>query len=130
MTASKVFVIDDDESVRRALKGLIRSLGHDAITFASAEEYLDSGHLLDTSCLIADIHLPGISGIELQERLVKDGHRTKIIFITGFPEEALRERALQAGAVCFLKKPFDDDSLVKCLDRALEAGKNGAAEHL
>jgi FixJ family two-component response regulator len=129
-TASRVFVVDDDESVRRALKGLIRSLGYDVVTFASAEEYLESKHSLDTSCLIADINLPGISGMELQERLVKDGHRTKIIFITAFPEEALRKRALQAGAVCFLKKPFDDDCLVKCLDKALEAAGDGTAEHL
>jgi FixJ family two-component response regulator len=128
--ARKISVIDDDESVRQALKGLIRSLGYDAATFASAEEYLDSAHLLDTSCLITDIHMPGISGIELQEKLMNCGHRTKIIFITGFPEETLRKRALQAGAMGFLKKPFNDDCLVKCIDRALESAGDGTANRL
>ena len=128
--AGNVSVIDDDDSVRRALGGLIRSLGYNVVTFASAEEYLDSGRLLDTSCLITDVHMPGISGIELQERLARDGHRTKIIFITGYDEEALRVRAMQAGAVCFLKKPFDDDWLVECIDRAFESADTGTAKNL
>jgi FixJ family two-component response regulator len=119
--ARTISVIDDDESIRRALKGLIRSLGYDAATFATAEEYLDSEDLQDTLCLITDIHMPGISGIELQERLIKGGHRTKIIFITGVHDDSLRTRALEAGAVGFLKKPFDDDCLVKYLDKALKA---------
>jgi FixJ family two-component response regulator len=124
-----ISIVDDDESVRRALKSLIHSLGHNAATFASAEEYLDSEHLHDTSCLISDVQMPGMNGIELQERLAKDGHWTKVIFITGFPDEALRTRALKAGAVGFLKKPFDDHCLIKYLDEALEAPGTGTPEH-
>jgi FixJ family two-component response regulator len=75
-----ISIVDDDESVRRALKSLIHSLGQNAVTFASAEEYLNSEHLHDTSCLISDVQMPGMNGIELQERLAKDGHWTKVIF--------------------------------------------------
>jgi FixJ family two-component response regulator len=124
-----ISIVDDDESVRRALKSLIHSLGQNAVTFASAEEYLNSEHLHDTSCLISDVQMPGMNGIELQERLAKDGHWTKVIFITGFPDEALRTRALKAGAVGFLKKPFDDHCLIKYLDEALEAPGTGTPEH-
>lgn len=116
-----ISIVDDDESVRLALKGLIRSLGYDAVTFASAEEYLVSERLQDTSCLITDVQMSGMNGIELQEQLARDGHGIKIIFITGFPEETLRKRALEAGAYGFLNKPFDEESLLKCLDKAVEA---------
>jgi FixJ family two-component response regulator len=124
-----ISIVDDDESVRRALKSLVRSLGYDTATFASAEEYLDSEALQNTTCLITDIHMPGMNGIELQKRLVKDGHPAKVIFITGFPEETLRARALEVGAVGFLRKPFDDDCLIKYLDKALEGAGTGATEH-
>lgn len=116
-----ISIVDDDGSVRRALKGLIRSLGYDAVTFGSAEEYLDFDGLQDTSCLITDVQMPGMSGIELQQRLIEGGHSTKVIFITGFPEERLRTRALEAGAFGFLKKPCDETCLIKCLGQALEA---------
>jgi FixJ family two-component response regulator len=116
-----ISIVDDDGSVRRALMGLIRSLGYDAVTFGSAEEYLGFDRLQDTSCLITDVQMPGMSGIELQRRLIEGGHSTKVIFITGFPEEKLRTRALEAGAFGFLKKPCDETCLIKCLDKALEA---------
>jgi FixJ family two-component response regulator len=114
-----ISIVDDDESVREATKGLIRSLGYAAATFASAEEYLRSDHVTNTSCLIADVQMPGMSGIELQDRLISDGHRTPIIFVTAFPEAIIHARALRAGALGFLSKPFDDESLIACLDLAL-----------
>ena len=114
-----ISVVDDDASVREATKGLIRSLGYAAATFASAEEYLDSDHVADTACLITDVKMSGMSGVELQDRLIAAGYRTPIIFMTAFPEERTRVRALNAGALAFLSKPFDDDHLVECLNRAM-----------
>jgi FixJ family two-component response regulator len=115
-----ISIVDDDASVREATKGLIRSLGYSAVTFASAEDYLRSEQVRDTSCLIADVQMPGMSGVDLQYRLIADGHRTPIIFVTAFPEERTRARALEAGAFGFLSKPFDDECLIKCLDKALK----------
>jgi len=114
-----ISIVDDDKAVREATKGLVRSLGYSAATFASAEEYLHSDRVEDTLCLITDVQMPGMNGVELQERLIADGHGTKVIFMTGFSEEGVRARVLKAGAIGFLKKPFDDACLVKCLDRAL-----------
>jgi FixJ family two-component response regulator len=99
-------IIDDDESVRAATQCLLRSLGYVTHTFASAEEFLLSPYVSETSCVIADVHMPKMSGLELQSRLRAKGHRTPIIFITAFPEEKLRARALQGGAVCFLRQAF------------------------
>jgi FixJ family two-component response regulator len=114
-----ISIVDDDESVREATKCLIRSLGYAAATFASAEEYLQSDRVAETSCLIADVQMPGMSGIELQDRLISDGHRTPIIFVTAFPEARIRTRVLRAGAFGFLSKPFNAESLIVCLDMAL-----------
>jgi FixJ family two-component response regulator len=116
-----ISIVDDDESVREATKGLVRSMGYAAATFASAEEYLQSESLQDTACLIADVHMPGMSGIDLQNRLIAEGHRTPIIFITAFPEDGVRARAMKAGAICFMSKPCSDDHLAGCLDRALKS---------
>jgi FixJ family two-component response regulator len=115
-----ISIVDDDESVREATKGLVRSLGYAAATFASAEDFLQSDRLHDTSCLISDLQMPGLSGVELQDRLTAAGHRMPIIFVTAFPEERLRLRALAAGACGFLSKPFSDESLIGCLDAALK----------
>jgi FixJ family two-component response regulator len=122
--AAVISIVDDDESVREAAKGLVRSLGYDAIAFASAEEYLRSDCVQDTACLITDLQMPGMSGAELQDRLIADGRRTPIIFVTAFPEEKVRTRVLAAGAFGFLSKPFNDVCLIECLDRALKG--NGA----
>ena len=116
-----ISIVDNDENIRQALMGLVRSLGYKAATFCSAEEYLRSGRLRDTSCLITDVQMPGITGIELQERLARDGHTTKVIVITGLPDEELRRRALKAGAFGFLRKPFDEGRLIEYLDRAFGA---------
>ena len=114
-----ISIVDDDESVREATKGLVRSLGYVAATFASGEEFLNSGRVNDTSCLITDVQMPGLDGLELQSRLTAMGRHVPIIFVTAFPQERIRARALKAGAFGFLSKPFSDASLIACLDRAL-----------
>ena len=123
-----ISIIDDDEAVREATKGLVRSLGYSAATFSSAEEYLRSDRVKETACLITDVQMPGMNGVELQERLIADGRGTKVIFMTGFSEEKTRARALKAGAVGFLKKPFDDACLIQCLHRALEGDSSPSPE--
>jgi FixJ family two-component response regulator len=117
-------IIDDDESVRIATKSLLSSLGWAVRTFASAEEYLESRTENDTSCLIVDIQMPGISGVDLQSVLTKRGYSTPIIFITAFPDDGIKRRALQAGAISFLTKPFDEMSLIECLEKVLTNGSN------
>jgi FixJ family two-component response regulator len=114
-----ISIVDDDESVRESTKALVRSLGYGACVFASAEEFLSS-NLDDTACLILDVQMKGLSGLELQERLIAQGRRTPIIFITAFPDETIRNRALKAGAIGFLNKPCSDEKLMQCLDAALE----------
>src|SRR5260370_20623931 len=101
-----VSIIDDDESVRLAVKSLVRSLGWMAYTFASAEEFLQSPHVDDSSCLITDLQLPGMNGVKLQSLVLARGCDMPIIFVTAFPEERFQKRALEAGAVGFLTKPF------------------------
>ena len=115
-----ISIIDDDASVRVATNNLIRSLGYTVHTFASAEEFLRSARLDDTSCVIADVQMLAMSGVELQGLLAAQGYRLPFIFITAFPEETIRARALKAGAICFLTKPFDGPTLIKCLGAALE----------
>ena len=123
-----IAIVDDDVSVRDATKHLIRSLGYAAVTFASADEYLRSDCVESTSCLITDLRMPGMSGIELQERLIADGHRIPIIFMTAFFDEHIRSRTLRAGAFGFLNKPFEDKSLIRCLDKALKGDEAGLAQ--
>jgi len=123
-----ISIVDDNESVREATKSLVRSLGYAASTFASAEEYLQSGPVRETSCLITDLQMPGMNGVELQHRLIADGYRTPVIFVTAFPKEKLRTRALEAGAFGFLSKPFDAEHLIECLDRALQEQGAGSAQ--
>jgi FixJ family two-component response regulator len=115
-----IAIVDDDRSVREAAKTLIRSLGYATATFASAEEFLESGRVHDTACLITDVQMPGMSGVDLQDHLAASGHPTPVIFVTAYPEESVRARALNAGAFGFLGKPFTEESLIECLNRALE----------
>jgi FixJ family two-component response regulator len=122
-----ISIIDDDGSVRAATYNLVRSLGYIVHTFASAEEFLRSPHLNDTSCVIADVRMPAMSGVELQAHLLATGHRVPFIFITAFFVESARARALKAGATCFLTKPFDGEALVKCLDDALQGHGEGTS---
>jgi FixJ family two-component response regulator len=116
-----ISIIDDDESVRAATNRLVRSLGFVAVTFASADEFLRSPRLHDTSCVIADVQMPGMSGIELQSILNAEGKNMPIIFITAFPDEGIRARALKAGAIGFLSKPFEGSTLIQYIDDALKA---------
>ncbi|WP_084731810.1 response regulator transcription factor [Microvirga vignae] len=118
-----ISIIDDDESVRVAMKSLVSSLGLVVHTFPSVEEFLQSPYMDETSCLIADVQMPGISGIELQNLLIAQGQHIPIVFITAFPEERLRARLLKAGAVGFLDKPFDEQSLLQCIDMALKRAR-------
>jgi len=114
-----ISIIDDDPSVRLATQSLVRSLGHTAEVFCSAEEYLQSGRVGDSCCVITDLHMPGMSGTDLQDRLIADGHQIPIIFVTAYFEERTLARVMDAGAVGFLRKPFADECLIECLDRAL-----------
>ena len=114
-----ISIIDDDESVRDGIKSLVRSLGYAANTFSSAKEYLRSDGIWHSSCVITDLHMPGMTGAELQEQLIADGFDRPIILMTAYPDDKVRSRALNAGAVGFLRKPFDDEMLIECLTRAL-----------
>ena len=122
-----ISIVDDDRSVRAATYNLVRSLGYTVHTFASAEEFLRSPHLKDTSCVIADVQMPAMSGVELQAHLLAKGRRVPFIFITAFAVESARRQALKAGATCFLTKPFDGEALIKCLDAALEGHGEGTS---
>ena len=113
-----VTIVDDDELVRSALSGLMKLAGFSALAFASAEEFLNSGEQERTGCLIADIRMPGMSGLDLQSKLVRDHYRFPIIFITAQGDEKMQ--ALRAGAVEFLSKPFDDGILLDSVRAALE----------
>ena len=116
-----ISIVDDDESVRESTKALVRSLGYAARTFPSVEEFLCSS-LDDTSCLILDVQMKGLSGIELQERLIGEGRRTPIIFVTAVLDERIRNQVLEAGAIDILSKPFSDERLASCLVSALDGG--------
>lgn len=119
----RVSIVDDDESVREAIKSLIRSVGLGAEVFASAEDFLNSDYRRDTSCLILDVRMPGMSGLELQQQLVSADCPIPIIFITAHAsDEEARARALQSGAVDFLLKPFSEEALLSDVYAALYSG--------
>ena len=119
-----ISIVDDDQWVRKAISALVRSLGYAVATFASAEDFLESARVDDTSCLITDVQMPGLSGVELQSRLIADGRRIPIIGITAIPEESIRTQMLEAGAVGFLSKPFNDECLIDCLTTALKSNNS------
>jgi FixJ family two-component response regulator len=116
-----VAIVDDDDLMRSALQGLLKSAGLLAQSFASAEEFLRSGHQHDTACLITDIRMPGMSGLELQAQLNADHCRIPTIFITAHGDAKMRMQAMRAGAVEFLAKPFDDEALLESVRAALES---------
>jgi FixJ family two-component response regulator len=120
-TKNLISVIDDDESIRRTTTLLIQSFGLRAAAFASAQSFLKSGQLHDTSCLILDIRMPDMNGLELQSELAAAGHDIPIIFITAYGDKGSRGRAMQAGAVAFLDKPFSDEQLLQTVRSALTA---------
>ena len=119
MTKNLISVVDDDESVRRTTTLLIESFGFRAAAFESAEIFLNSGHLHDTSCLIVDVQMPGMDGLQLQSHLAAAGCGIPIIFITAYESRDSRQRAMQAGAAAFLGKPFSDEQLLQIIRSAL-----------
>jgi FixJ family two-component response regulator len=120
-TTKLIAIVDDDDSMRDALGGLLKAVGYPARAFASAEEFLMSGQQRQTSCLIADIRMPGMSGLELQAQLNVERCRIPIIFITAHGDAKMRLQALRAGAVEFLSKPFDEEVLLESVRAALES---------
>ena len=114
-------VVDDDESIRESVPGLIEEFGYAARAFSSAEEFLSSGAIDETSCLILDIAMPGMSGPELHLELKRRGEKVPVIFITGQKDEAIRTRLLKQGAAGFLLKPFSDTALLAAIKTALQA---------
>ena len=116
-----IAIVDDDEAVRDGTETLLRAYEYNVSTFGSADEFLNSEQINDTSCLVTDVQMPGLSGLDLQDRLIASGHRIPIIFITGHPEEKLRMRAMKAGAIGFLSKPCRDEHLLGYLNKALAA---------
>jgi len=124
-----ISVVDDDESIRRTTALLIESFGFRAAAFESAESFLKSGQLHDTLCLIVDVQMPGLNGLQLQSHLAAEGCRIPIIFITAYDDKESRRRAMQAGAVAFLGKPFSDEQLLQIIRSALR-GERKAARNL
>jgi FixJ family two-component response regulator len=118
-----VFVVDDDISVRESLELLIRTAGWQPETFASAQEFLARPRVLAPSCLVLDVSLPGLNGLELQKRVAADRNDVPIIFITGYGDVPMTVRAMKAGAVEFLTKPFDDDVLLSAIQNAIERSR-------
>jgi FixJ family two-component response regulator len=115
-----VMIVDDDESVRKAARRLIKSYGFAVETFASAQDFLTSSRLNETACLVLDVQMPGLNGLELQDRLIAGGHQVPIIFITAFSDENARAQALQAGALSYLIKPFEEADLLNAINLALQ----------
>jgi FixJ family two-component response regulator len=115
-----IAIVDDDRSVREALTSLVRSLGYVAVAFECAEDLLKSRRRRRVSCVIADVQMPGMTGLELHDRLVASGEPIPTILITAFPDERARKRALQAGVVGYLTKPFSEDDLLACVRSTLD----------
>ncbi len=123
-----ISVVDDDDSVRESLSGLIRSVGFGVMVFSSAEEFLNSECRRATDCLILDVRMPGMNGLDLQRRLVAEHFAVPVIFITAHGDEETRARALNGGAVEYLLKPFSEEALLKAIDMALKANDSPSKE--
>jgi FixJ family two-component response regulator len=117
-----ISIVDDDEPYRESMRKLVMLLGFTVETFPSAADFLASHLLPETACLVADIHMPGMTGIELHGRLLKLGYAIPTILVTAFPDEAVKDRALKDGVFCYLSKPVDDGELEGCLRTALKRG--------
>ena len=120
-----ISIIDDDESMREAIKGLVKSLGYRVEAAASAQEFLSSPHVRRTSCLISDMQMPGMTGLELYQRLSTSGTPIPTILITAYPDDGVRERARSAGVIGYLSKPFDENDLLACIRSALTHARSG-----
>jgi FixJ family two-component response regulator len=123
-----ISIVDNHSLTRAAIEDIVRSLGFSARTFASAESFLQSSLIRETGCLILDVQMPKMSGVDLQDHLSQHGFDIPIIFITAYPDEAIKERALNAGAICFLRKPLDllGRRLIDCIHAALDRGRGPA----
>ena len=114
-----VSVVEDDRFFRDSMRMLMKSLGHSVAVFSSAADFLASPRLVDTTCLIADVNMPAMTGIELYRRLIETGHAIPTILITAYPKDVDRARALDDGVLCYLRKPIDENDLMRCLRAVL-----------
>jgi FixJ family two-component response regulator len=117
-----IAIVDDDQPYRESMRKLIMLLGYTVEAFPSAADFLASHHLPETACLVADVHMPGMTGLDLHRHLVDAGYAIPTILVTAYPDDVVRDRALKAGIVCYLGKPVDDDYLERCLRSALQPG--------
>src|ERR1700741_1700986 len=120
---SLVSVVEDDQHFRESMRRLLRSLGYSVEAFASAADFLASPHLIETACLIADVHMPAMTGIELYRHLIDTGYAIPTILVTAYPNDTDRTRALSDGVVCYLRKPVDEQHLMRCLRTALSCAE-------
>ena len=117
-----ISIVDDDQPYRESMRKLIMLLGYTVEAFPSAADFLASRFLPETTCLIADVHMPGMTGVELHRHLVDAGYAIPTILVTAYPDEVVRDQVLKDGVVCYLGKPVDDDYLERCLRSALQPG--------
>jgi FixJ family two-component response regulator len=118
-----ISIIDDDRPFRESMRRLMKSLGYTSAVFPSAADFLASSGLTETSCLIADVHMPAMTGLELHRHLIQTGHPIPTILVTAYPSDVDRARALNDGVVCYLPKPLDEQSLSQCVRAALMSAK-------
>ena len=118
-----ISVVEDDQPFRESMRMLVTSLGYNVKEFRSAADFLASSFLAETACLVSDVQMPGMTGVELHRHLVDAGYAIPTILVTAYPDEIVRKRALKDGVVCYLRKPVDDDHLERCLRSALSSGK-------
>jgi FixJ family two-component response regulator len=128
--APVISIVDDDALARDGIRELIEALGYKTVTFKSAEDFLQSGIVANTSCLITDLQMPGLNGLELLEALRSQGYCTPVILVTAYPSEQHQKRALNGGAIGFLSKPFDEGSLIQCLTIALDTQRANTKRRL
>jgi FixJ family two-component response regulator len=118
-----ISIVEDDQLFRESMRKLMTVLGYTVESFPSAAHFLESPLLAETACLVADVHMPGITGLELHRQLVDAGHAIPTILVTAYPNEIVRSRAFKDGVICYLSKPVDDDHLERCLRAALRSNK-------
>jgi FixJ family two-component response regulator len=124
--ASLVSVVEDDQFFRESMRRLMKSLGYDVAAFASAADFLASPRLAETACLIADVHMPAMTGLELHEHLIEAGYAIPTILVTAYPDDVDLARAMNDGVACYLRKPFQEQHLIRCLRAALRSDEPGA----